>query len=87
MYQQSSQYPSMSPAMIGSGPSYQQQAQRVGAVNNVIIPIGGDDDYKGQRLAKKPTYLPNGGIPQDDRIAGVKFRPKSGERSMNEIFS
>jgi hypothetical protein len=52
----------------------------------VIVPIGGEDDYKKQ-LTKKPNYVSqNGTIPIDDRVAGVKFRPKSGERNINEVF-
>jgi hypothetical protein len=37
-------YPSMSPSMIGSTPAYQNQNTR--ATNNVIVSIGGEDDFK-----------------------------------------
>jgi hypothetical protein len=46
MYAQSG-IPSMSPAMIGNAPSYQPPTSLPPrSQNNVIIPIGGDDDYK-----------------------------------------
>lgn len=78
-------YPSMSPALIGSGPSYQPAQQRQqSVVNNVIVPIGGDEDYR-QQLVRKPTYVAQDNR-QDDRVAGVKYRPKSGERSINDVF-
>jgi hypothetical protein len=50
----------------------------------VIVSIGGDEDYRAQ-LTRKPTYLKQE-TRQDDRVAGVKYRPKSGERSINEVF-
>ena len=55
--------------------------------NNVIIPIGGDDNYK-QQLTRKPTYVPAQQYEQQDsRVAGVKYRPKTGERSMDDVFA
>ena len=53
--------------------------------NNVIVPIGGDDNYK-QHLSRKPTYLPAPQYETDPRVAGVKYRPKTGERSMDDVF-
>jgi hypothetical protein len=41
--------------MIGSTPAYQSH-QALRAQNNVIVPIGGDDDYK-KALTKKPNYV------------------------------
>lgn len=53
----------------------------------MIVPIGGEDDYK-KALTRKPNYVSqNPGVPMDDRVAGVRFRPKSGERSINEVFA
>lgn len=89
MYAQSG-IPSMSPAMIGNAPSYQAPTTLPPrSQNNVIIPIGGDEDYK-RSLAKKPAYEPNqrAAPGQDDRIAGVKYRPKTNERGgMSDIFN
>jgi hypothetical protein len=45
MYAPPAQYPSMSPNMIGGSPGYQQPS-RAPQQNNVIVPIGGEDDYK-----------------------------------------
>lgn len=86
MYQQSG-IPSMSPAMIGNAPSYQQAPLPPRSQNNVIIPIGGEDDYK-RSLAKKPLYEPSQRpMGMEDRIAGVKYRPKTNERGgMSDIM-
>lgn len=75
--------PSMSPAMIGSTPSY-APPQRV---NNVIFGSVTDDEYKKQ-LQRKNMYDPSTQPRNDDyRIAGVKYRPKTGERSISDVFN
>lgn len=73
--------PSMSPSMIGSTPAY-APPQRV---NNVIF--GNDDEFKKQ-LQRKGMYDPST-LPRNDdnRVAGVKYRPKTGERSISDVFN
>ncbi len=71
--------------MIGNTPSYPQPPRGSSVANNVIVPIGGEDDYK-QSLARKPTYIQRDQV-DDSRVAGVKFRPRTGERSMDEVFA
>ena len=80
----------MSPAMIGNSPSYQQPSSLPPrSQNNVIVSIGGDEDFK-RALAKKPAYEPGqrAAPGQDDRIAGVKHRVKENERGgMSDVFN
>lgn len=74
--------PSMSPAMIGNTPAY-APPQRV---NNVIFGSS-DDEYKKQ-LQRKNMYDPSTQPRNDNyRVAGVKYRPKTGERSISDVFN
>jgi hypothetical protein len=79
--------PSMSPSMIGNTPAYNMPTSNAARVNNVIIPIVNDEDYKKQ-LQRKGMYDPSSMPRQEDsRIAGVKYRPKTGERSISDVFN
>ena len=83
--------PSMSPAMIGSVPNF-APPQRV----NNVIPTLSEEDQRNA-FARKGMYDPsnkggarsnnNNNNMDDSRIAGVKFRPKTGERSINDVFN